>query len=139
MEEVNTPFLLGMNHSEMRIYSSHKLCQACERIFLDADLDDPKKESSGKHHPTLQALQQSASRGCRLCETIRGARAVRDCSPTSLGEDESLWNVGSEGWISEEPAKPIRFLSFLFGHEPRRMIIHSTSRKSDLAMCLICR
>lgn len=133
MEEVNTPFLLGMNHSETRIYSSHKLCQSCERIFLDADLDDPKKESSGKHHPTLQALQESASRGCRLCETIRGARAVRDCSPTSLGEDESLWNVGSEGWISEVPAKPIRFLSFLFGHEPRRMIIHSTSPGYDVA------
>lgn len=41
----NTPFLLGMNHSETRIYSSHKLCQSCERIFLDADLDDPKKKA----------------------------------------------------------------------------------------------
>ncbi|KAH7045349.1 heterokaryon incompatibility protein-domain-containing protein [Macrophomina phaseolina] len=63
---------------------------------------------------------------------ISAASSERDCPHKAIGKDESAWYVDAICWLVALPGSPFRTLSFRYGHEPRQLIIHSTSAGYDV-------
>ncbi|KAL1639376.1 hypothetical protein SLS58_007957 [Diplodia intermedia] len=125
--QVETPHEFPSEASQNRFYSSHKLCENCQRIFLETPLHEPGHEAKGKHCETLHALEISASEGCQICLMISSTRdreQYREYGPTEASP-HLTWRVEGEGRLADVPSQPLRRLYVEHGNFVRTLAIHN--------------